>query len=200
MSRKEEANFIPTHCSFGGTEKSGSLADLSSVLVTAANLAAGEQRREHRAGSAEGREHRAGSAGSAGNAANAAMERAQGWECCNGEGRGLGVLPVLGVRSEGRQEAAGVREQRARPECLAGAILGPPAPAPSTAGRSCLSHLLHPLSPSLSPSCSNLLRPRSKLEELFFHSALLTLDLFSDWQPRCFPGMVGKERSFLHFN
>lgn len=107
-------------------------------------------------------------------------------------------LSVLGVRSESGQEAAGGR--RARPECTDGAIPGPPTPAPSTASSSCLSHLFHPLSLSLTPSCNNLLRPCSKLEELFFHSALLTLDLFSDWQPRCFPGTLGKERSFLHFN
>lgn len=144
MSRKGKANFIPVHCSFGGTEKRGSLAGLSSVLLpTAAGRAGSEERVQARAS--------------------------------RGESKG-------------------------KAECVDGAMLGPAAPAPSATSRSCLSHLLHPLSLSLTPSCCNLRRPCSKLEELFFHSALLTLDLFSDWQPRCFPGMAGKERSFLHFN
>lgn len=53
--------------------------------------------------------------------------------------------------------------------------------------------------PSSTPSFTSLLRSCSGLEGAIFSVCSSTFDLFCDWQPRCYPGTVAKERSFLHF-
>lgn len=60
MGRKEEADFIAMHCSVGGAEESGSLADVSSVLVPAAPHGCWGAPAAHRAECAGGEEREQG--------------------------------------------------------------------------------------------------------------------------------------------